>query len=701
MYFYFYQVFMILSLIISASLAVLTWRHRQLPGAGSMVALLTAIFVWTLGFYLESHSHTLNGQLFFNNIGYLGSMTVPVAWLTFSLNYSNNRRVICGWRTLYFCIFPAVITVLIWTNSLHHLMWSNEHLGNSGAFLITIKDYGPFFWVALAHNYLLIMVGGIVLVRRLFIGTRLYMGQIISLLVGVCLPWIWNIIYVFKLVDLPRKDLTPAIFAISGFLLALGLVRYHMFASIPFARQFIVRQMGEGVLVFNAGNVLVETNPKAMQIMGLKKNIVGEKLEKLLHLSPVFAHLVPGRTGREEISLLESGEKRVYEMETLPMANPVKQTVGWLVILHDITDLKQTEEQYRLITEHSADVIYKLNIGDEKYTYVSPSCKRLFGYTDIEALALTPKDMLTPDSYEKQRLLLLQDIRDGVNFRIYQLEAIHKDGHIIPIEVHGSLIRGASGEPREIVGVARDVTERRKMEEQLIVQDRLVSIGQLTSSLALELNNPLTGIINFATLLLNRDLPEDVKEDIGSILEEARRTARTVKNLLVFSRKGPQEKEPVDINDAIRKVLELREYEQRIKNIRVEARLAPDLPEIVGNSSELQQVFFNIVVNAEYFMEQAHRQGNLTITTEKAGEFVRAAFADDGTGISAADMKHLFAPFYTTKEAGKGMGLSLSICHGIITEHGGRIWAESQPGKGSTFIIELPVYREPPQNGNG
>jgi signal transduction histidine kinase len=192
-------------------------------------------------------------------------------------------------------------------------------------------------------------------------------------------------------------------------------------------------------------------------------------------------------------------------------------------------------------------------------------------------------------------------------------------------------------------------------------------------------------------MLLKRDLPEDVKDDLKIVNDEAQRTARIVKNLLIFARKQPEGKTAVDINENIRGVLNLRDHEQKVNNIRVITHFASDLPQVTGNSSQLQQVFFNIVINAEFFMLEAHQKGNLTITTERIGDFVQASFADDGPGISNENIKHLFIPFFTTKEVGKGTGLGLSICHGIITEHGGRIYAESEFGKGATFIVELPI----------
>jgi signal transduction histidine kinase len=178
-----------------------------------------------------------------------------------------------------------------------------------------------------------------------------------------------------------------------------------------------------------------------------------------------------------------------------------------------------------------------------------------------------------------------------------------------------------------------------------------------------------------------------------TINREAHRTANIVRNLLTFARKQPQEKQPMDINESIQRVLELRAYEQKVNNIQVNTHFAPDFPQVMGNNSQLQQVFFNIVINAEFFMLEAHARGTLTVTTERIGDSVRASFADDGPGISEENMRHLFNPFFTTKEVGKGTGLGLSICHGIIAEHGGRIWAESESGKGANFIIELPVYK--------
>lgn len=561
---------MALSLLVSVFIIVLAWQRRWLPGALTIMALLGSAFMWTLGFFIEAHSSTLQQQLFFNNIGYIGSMTLPVAWFIFALQYSSYWRISRRMIVLLYVI-STVILVLVWTNSWHHLMWSNEQLTMSGYFLVTSKVYMPLFWVAMSYNYLLILSGTALIIRHAFMSINLHKGQTISIIVAVSLPLVWNLIYVFNLFALPRKDLTPVMFAFSGLAFTLGLVRFGLLAVVPFAHKFVIQQMNEGVIVFDFRNYLLEANPAALRTIGLGKSIIGRRLEDLSPLSPVFEQISLAGFERFEMTLKASGgDALYYEVEKVLMRDSRGRHPGWLAILHD-------------------------------------------------------------------------------------------------------------------------VTQSRTLQKHLILQDRMASIGQLTSGVAHELNNPLTSIIGFSDILLQKKLDDDIKNDLKIINDEAHRTAKIVKNLLTFARQQPLEKQLININDCIQKVLVLRAYEQKVNNVQVNINLDPDLPRIMGNSSQLQQVFFNLVINAEFFMHQAHKKGSLSITTEKAANFVRASFADDGPGISQENISRLFNPFFTTKETGKGTGLGLSICHGIVTEHNGRIWAESDLGKGATFFVELPI----------
>jgi signal transduction histidine kinase len=161
--------------------------------------------------------------------------------------------------------------------------------------------------------------------------------------------------------------------------------------------------------------------------------------------------------------------------------------------------------------------------------------------------------------------------------------------------------------------------------------------------------------------------------------------------MLVFARKHPVLKQLIDINEVVDKVLEIRSYEHKITNIQMIRRLAGDLPKVNADFFQLQQVILNIIINAEYFMKDAHQGGILTVTSERVGNYIRLSIADDGPGITEENLNKIYDPFFTTKPVGKGTGLGLSICHGIISEHNGRIYAESVLGRGTTFFIELPI----------
>jgi len=252
----------------------------------------------------------------------------------------------------------------------------------------------------------------------------------------------------------------------------------------------------------------------------------------------------------------------------------------------------------------------------------------------------------------------------------------------------------------QAVKLNQEITERKRIEEQLIMTDRLASIGELASGIAHELNNPLTSIIGFSQLLTEENPPENIKKELDIIYNEAKRACDIVKNLLTFARKHAPVKQIISLNKIIDEVLNLRAYEQRVNNIKIISHFDSDLPEIMVDYFQIQQVFLNIIINAEGAMLEAHNHGVLTITTERIGSFIITSFADDGPGINENNIDRIFDPFFTTKDVGKGTGLGLSICHGIVNEHNGKIHVKSKLGKGTTFIIELPVngHRDSSEN---
>jgi PAS domain S-box-containing protein len=386
------------------------------------------------------------------------------------------------------------------------------------------------------------------------------------------------------------------------------------------------------------------------------------------------------------------GEKfAVHEISAYPTRE------GISVFSRDITEkeeinnrLRQSEERLRIVFEDAPDA-YCLYDMEGKIVDANRTSETMTGYLRQEALGKTLIEMkMLP--YEEDIAKSMEMLKKNANGEATgpdELHLVRRDGKVIDVEV--TSFPTVIGEQTLVLAIIRDITERKKMQENLVITDRLVSIGELAAGTAHELNNPLTSIIGLADLVLNENIPDHVREDIQNIGNEARRMAVVTKNMLAFSRKHPSVKTRLNINEVLSKVLEVRTYEYRINNIQVINRLASRLPEVMGDYYQLQQVFLNIIINAEYFMKETHNGGTLTVVSKQHGNNIQISIIDDGPGISKENLKHLFDPFFTTKPVGKGTGLGLSICYGIITEHNGQIYVESELGKGTEFIIELPA----------
>ncbi|MFZ0821485.1 MAG: ATP-binding protein [Candidatus Acidiferrales bacterium] len=240
--------------------------------------------------------------------------------------------------------------------------------------------------------------------------------------------------------------------------------------------------------------------------------------------------------------------------------------------------------------------------------------------------------------------------------------------------------------------IFRDVTNERAARSKLLQTDKMAGLGQLVSSIAHELNNPLTGIMGYAQLLLGRRLTPPQEADARLIYQEAERASRIVKNLLLFARDARSERDRVHLNEIVEKTLALRNYELRVENIGLSMDLDASLPSIIANPAQLQQVFLNLIVNAEQAIRQGAGEGSIYIRTwQPSRGRVALEIVDTGPGIPPDVMPRIFDPFFTTKPAGLGTGLGLSIAIGILKAHGGEISVDSTPGHGAAFRVELPA----------
>ena len=238
------------------------------------------------------------------------------------------------------------------------------------------------------------------------------------------------------------------------------------------------------------------------------------------------------------------------------------------------------------------------------------------------------------------------------------------------------------------------MTQLQAAQRQLIQAEKLSALGEVVSGVAHELNNPLTGVMGFSQLLLASDVPEPIRKNIERINLEAVRCQKIVQNLLGLVRPHAPERVLVDINEVVKGTIDLRAYHLKVDNIELLVDLATDLPTVLADAYQLQQVFVNIINNAQQAILETGRRGSLAVRTKRVGEIVRVEFIDNGPGIPEDRIGKIFDPFFTTKEIGKGTGLGLSLSYSIVKEHEGSIRAHSEPGRGTVFEVDLPAQRE-------
>lgn len=337
----------------------------------------------------------------------------------------------------------------------------------------------------------------------------------------------------------------------------------------------------------------------------------------------------------------------------------------WMAIFDSITDyIFMTDSEHRIVRTNIA-----MAEAFEKHPrdIIGTKCYELFGIDESRLICKFPELPRTEEITIRNQTYLVS---------------------VFPLEYDGQQL---------YVHVMKDITEMKRLKEQLYHSDKLASLGLLVSGVAHEINNPLTGILAYAELLNMRVSDEDVKKDLEKILHGAERCKKIVENLLTFSRQRAPSRSLESINEIIDKAIDLRAYWLRTSNIEILKEYGQDIPTLYIDSQQIQQVLLNIILNAEHaIVESKKERGMIRFSTsfDSKKQKVIVKITDNGTGIPSNIIQRIFDPFFTTKPVGIGTGLGLSISHGIIHEHGGSIQVESKTGEGTTFIIELPVYGE-------
>jgi two-component system NtrC family sensor kinase len=384
----------------------------------------------------------------------------------------------------------------------------------------------------------------------------------------------------------------------------------------------------------------------------------------------------------------KDGSLIICESKLSPLIDENGKTRSYIDILRDVTKQKETEAKLKIQRQLNERILATMPEGvivvddDNRILLANKAFRHIFQINRKS----TQYKALSEIIHKEQLLKNYHAVKQGekasctLEFR-HKLDDIEKVIACNIIEMDGG----------QTLLTFTDISKEREEEEKLYLTDRLASIGEMAAGLAHELNNPLTGVLALSQLLIDSDIREEYKEDLRCVFEEARRAADIVKNVLLFARNNNYENGQASVNEVLNSVLRLREYEEKVSNITVVKELQEDLPDVTIDKFQLQQVFLNIILNAEAAIRDTRKPGKLIVQTERVNNHIHISFKDNGCGIKKTVISRIFDPFFTTKEIGKGTGLGLSICYGIVVKNGGRINVQSQVNEGTTFTVRMPV----------
>jgi two-component system, NtrC family, sensor kinase len=483
---------------------------------------------------------------------------------------------------------------------------------------------------------------------------------------------------------------------------AMALENVRLFSRVEQSRKQWVEDfdaISDFIVVHDAGNRVLRLNRALAETLGLRPTeAIGYEIDRLeiLDSPPKEGHCPFCRNPRlaHEEYIHEAAE-RTFLISASRIHNAQGNDWRTIHVMKDITDRRVAERRYRRERDFNKNILnntQSMILVLDTAGLVSYANRRCFeaGYREQDLLGQALVGMVPP----ARRPLLAEALErtlQGAALDNLEIPLFRGSGTTGQFSISLSPMRDEQGEINSVVVVMTDITDAASLQAKLMHTEKMAALGQLVSGVAHEVNNPLAAIVGFTDLLLeNPAVPADAKEELQVILQEAQRTRVIVQNLLSFARQMPAQREPAQVNSILRQTMKLRAYDLENHGVELTEKYAAELPMVIGDPHQLQQVFLNILNNAYDAVQETRRTGKIEVQTVHRSDKIEIVFRDNGPGISQID--RIFDPFFTTKEVGKGTGLGLSICYGIIQAHRGEIVARNNPdGDGSTFIVRLPI----------
>jgi PAS domain S-box-containing protein len=490
----------VISLTISTSLAIFTWRRRSVAGAGPYAFYALAQASWTLGYIFELASPSLESKVFWDSTQWIGAMAVSPAFFAFAVEYTGHR--LSSPRTVWtvLTIIPILVLLLVFTDGLHGLLYSAAELIPGEPFSTLYYSYGFAFWAISVYGYLPGLIGIALLVRAFLRPQHYYRQQIGTLLIGSLIPLVGTAMTVLDITLSFHRDTAPLTFALADLVLAWGLFRFQLFDIMPVARDTAIEVMSDGVMVVDTQNRVIDINPATRRILNLgEAKVVGLSAAQAFSARPQLVTLLQDREEvPAEATLTFSELDQRLDIRSTPLNNRQGSVTGHLLVVRDSTEqvraekaLLISEEKYRHLVQSTPDWVWSTDV-EGNHTFSNQAVEELLGYTADDIVGQPAFDYMHAVDRERIRELMRQAAEQLTGWKDVAIRWLHKDGSVRFFESTAQPILDAEGIVTGFSGIDRDISERIRSEEVLRkYRDQLEDLVEERTFRLLDVNEKL------------------------------------------------------------------------------------------------------------------------------------------------------------------------------------------------------------------
>lgn len=693
--------------VVALIVAVVAYPRRASPGGRSLTALMLSATIWSAFTALEYAAVGIPGKVFWAKLEYLGVVSAPVFFLLLALEYHGSERWLSRRKLFGLAVIPLITQSLALTNEWHGLIWSSFAPSLTGQNLL-IYGHGLWYYIGVTgYSSVLMLIGTALLIRAALRYPNVYRSQATALIFGALVPWLGSVLYALNISPWPGYDPASPLMAFTGALFALGIFRFRLLNLAPVARHTVIESMRDAMIVLDDRDRIVDLNRAAQYLIGASETtVIGQAIDQVLRTWQIPLDTLHDQSQTHlELELPIQQEMRQYDAQLSPLTDSRGNLTGRVILLHDVTERNRaeaarwaSEQRYRLLAENASDVIWILDVEKEFFSYASPSLQRLAGYTALERLNQSLDQTVTPASLAYLRAVIpdrvARMLQGAIESFTDEVELIHQAGHIVIVEATMRFLVNPSTDKTEGIGIARDITERKRAEEslrqanlalaqtqaQMIEQQRAVVALEEREHLARELHDNLGQVLGFVNLqaqAVRQFLAEGDHVQADARLARLADITQDSQTQLRDTIARLKSANPIE-RQFFPTLAAYIQTSQRDYDLRITLNIAPTV-EQRGFAPEVGAQLLNIIQEALTNIGQHADATNVAITLSAQADRAEIMIVDDGRGFDPRQPIDDHAHF------------GLRFMRERAQHVGGDVIIQSRPGHGTHVNVQMPL----------